>query len=243
VVPRVEPLSRYGNPPFYEVNGQRYQVMREAVGFEETGVGSWYGSKFHGRRTSSGEIFDMYQFTAAHPRLPLPSFVEVTNLENNRSLIVRVNDRGPFAHNRVIDLSYAAAKQLGYSEQGTARMQLRVITPELADQPTPEEQPYEFTDHAGRREHIYLQLGAFGDADNARALGERLKSAGYGPIVLDQTMAEDILLHRLRIGPLDSTAEADNIAERLAVRGIQAVIVVQDDDAPTSPTTDNPSSP
>jgi rare lipoprotein A len=126
-VPRAEPRSRYGNPESYEVNGRRYYTMRSAAGYRERGIASWYGSKFHGRRTSSGEPYDMYQMTAAHTRLPLPTFVEVRNLENGRTAIVRVNDRGPFHDNRVIDLSYAAALKLGVTARGTAFVEVRAV--------------------------------------------------------------------------------------------------------------------
>lgn len=226
-VVQVEPLSRYGNPPFYEIDGIRYEVLNTSHGFEEEGIASWYGSKFHGRRTSSGEIFDMYQFTAAHPTLPLPSFVEVTNLDNDQTLVVRVNDRGPFARNRVIDLSYAAAKRLGFSNRGTTPVHLRVITPtEGHSTAGTNPAPYRFSDESSRRERIYLQLGAFGDPANARALKRRLQSAGFGPIVLDQSTSGSNQLSRLRLGPLDSTAEADQISAQLEDHGTASVIVV-----------------
>src|SRR6056297_4328415 len=114
-VPRAEPRSKSGNPPFYEVRGQRYYVMNDAAGYRESGVASWYGTKFHGRRTSSGEPYNMYAMTAAHKHLPLPSYVEVTHRQNGRKIIVKVNDRGPFHDGRIIDLSYAAARKLGIS--------------------------------------------------------------------------------------------------------------------------------
>src|SRR5690606_8545335 len=116
-------------PPHYEVFGQRYYVLDSAENFTERGIASWYGSKFHGRRTSSGEPYDMYAMTAAHRRLPLPAYAEVTNLNNGRKVIARINDRGPFAKMRVIDLSYTAAHRLGMLEAGTAPVQLRALTP------------------------------------------------------------------------------------------------------------------
>ena len=112
-VPKEEPLSAYGNPRTYSVWGKTYQVMESAEGYEEVGLASWYGRKFHGYRTSSGEPFDMYRFTAAHRTLPLPTYARVTNLDNGKSLVVRVNDRGPFHSERIIDLSWAAAARLG----------------------------------------------------------------------------------------------------------------------------------
>ncbi|WP_083916855.1 septal ring lytic transglycosylase RlpA family protein [Thioalkalivibrio sp. ALJ24] len=127
--PTDEPPSRYGNPPEYEVFGQRYVTLSSADGFEEEGVASWYGTKFHGRRTSSGEPYDMYAMTAAHKKLPLPSFVEVEHLENGNRVVVRVNDRGPFVDDRIIDLSYAAAHRLGMTDEGVAPVRIRAVGP------------------------------------------------------------------------------------------------------------------
>ncbi len=128
-VPTEEPLSPYGNPPEYEVSGRTYHVMTTSEGYEAEGLASWYGSKFQGRRTSSGEPYDMYGMTAAHRTLPLPTYVEVTNLDNDRSVIVRVNDRGPFHDGRIIDLSYVAARKLGIVGVGTARVRVRALEP------------------------------------------------------------------------------------------------------------------
>ena len=128
-VPKVEPLSRYGNPPYYEVFGKRYYVLSSSVDYLERGVASWYGPGFHEVRTSSGETYDMYAMTAAHKTLPLPAYVRVTNLENGRSVVVRVNDRGPFVGNRVIDLSYTAAARLDMLRNGTAMVEVRGIDP------------------------------------------------------------------------------------------------------------------
>ena len=127
-VPRREPRSRYGNNP-YKVLGKRYIPMKSARGFKQKGVASWYGKKFHGRRTSSGEIYDMFKMTAAHPTLPLPTYVRVTNLDTKKRIIVKVNDRGPFLHGRIIDLSYAAAHKLGIARKGTGRVRIKAITP------------------------------------------------------------------------------------------------------------------
>jgi rare lipoprotein A len=128
-VPRDEPLSPYGNPPEYEVEGRTYRVMRSSEGYEAEGIASWYGPNFHGRRTSSGEPYDMYRPTAAHRTLPIPTYVEVTNLENGRRVVVRVNDRGPFHDGRIIDLSYLAARKLGFVGAGTARVRVRALEP------------------------------------------------------------------------------------------------------------------
>jgi rare lipoprotein A len=131
-VPRVEPRSALGNPPFYEVDGHRYVVLPSAAGYIERGVASWYGPKFHGLRTATGEPFDMFAMTAAHKTLPLPCYARVTNLSNGRSVVVRINDRGPFVSNRIIDLSYAAAARLGMLRNGTAFVQVQTLTPPFA---------------------------------------------------------------------------------------------------------------
>jgi rare lipoprotein A len=134
-VPRAEPKSRYGNPPFYEVFGKRYYVLASSADYIERGVASWYGPGFHKVRTSTGETYDMYAMTAAHRTLPLPAYVSVTNLENGRSVVVRVNDRGPFVGNRIIDLSYAAAVKLDMLHDGTAMVEVRSISPGAAPPP------------------------------------------------------------------------------------------------------------
>jgi len=128
-VPQVEPLSRYGNPASYVVYDQRYDVLNNSSGYVERGIASWYGTKFHGKRTSSGEPYDMYAMTAAHKTLPIPTYAEVTNLLNGKRVIVKVNDRGPFKENRLIDLSYAAATKLGITDDGTGIVEVRAIDP------------------------------------------------------------------------------------------------------------------
>ena len=127
-MPRPEPRSRYGNGPIYEVFGQTYRVMDSSTGYKERGVASWYGKKFHGRLTSNREPYDMYAMTAAHKTLPLPTYVKVRNLRNDKTIIVRVNDRGPFVHNRIIDLSYAAALKLDMVQDGTSLVEVTAIS-------------------------------------------------------------------------------------------------------------------
>jgi len=128
-IPREEPRSPYGNPPFYTVGGRRYAVLPSASGYVERGVASWYGTEFHGLRTSTGEPYDMFAMTAAHKTLPLPCYARVTNLSNGRSVVVRINDRGPFIANRIIDLSYSAAARLDMIRSGTAFVELDVLSP------------------------------------------------------------------------------------------------------------------
>ncbi len=128
-VPKAEPLSRIGNKPYYTVFGKRYYVMRSRRNYVAVGIASWYGTLFHNRKTSNGERYDMLAMTAAHRNLPLPTYVQVTNLENGHRVIVKVNDRGPFAPNRIIDLSYAAARKLHMTGRGTALVEVRALNP------------------------------------------------------------------------------------------------------------------
>ena len=136
--PRQEPKSRYGNGPYYQVYGETYKVMGSSYDYQERGVASWYGKKFHGRKTSNQEDYDMYAMTAAHKSLPLPTYVRVRNLSNNKSVVVRVNDRGPFVDNRLIDLSYSAALRLNMVQSGTGLVEVTAIS---YDQPSSEKQP------------------------------------------------------------------------------------------------------
>ena len=163
-IPREEPRSRYGNGPFYEVLGHRYEVLSTGVGYRERGVASWYGQKFHGKPTSSREPYDMYAMTAAHKTLPLPSYVRVTNLRNDKSIIVRVNDRGPFVDNRIIDLSYAARGSLDIIRDGTGMVEITAISyDELeTDEPARAAASGEPGRDAATRCQLYVQVGAFG---------------------------------------------------------------------------------
>lgn len=215
-VPRAEPRASRGNPPFYEVFGRRYAVLPTAEGYRERGVASWYGPGFHGKPTSSGERYDMYAMTAAHKTLPLPAYVKVTNLQNGRSVVVRVNDRGPFKDNRVIDLSYAAATRLEMVRSGTAMVEVRSVGPASptvppAGQPGPQE--------------IYAQAGAFAEEDNARRLAARLASAGFDNVVVVAASAGGRSMHRVRIGPLDSVEAYDSVVERTRAVGLGPVIL------------------
>jgi rare lipoprotein A len=132
-VPRQEFKSRSGNPESYVIDGVTYRVMETSDGYREEGIASWYGGYFHGRRTSSGDTYDMYQMTAAHKSLPLPTYVRVTHLANGRSVVLRVNDRGPFVEDRIIDLSFAAATKLGMADQGTAQVEVVALDPPARD--------------------------------------------------------------------------------------------------------------
>jgi len=214
-VPQDVPRSRYGNPDSYEVFGETYQVMGSADGHQERGIASWYGSKFHGRRTSSGEPYDMYTMTAAHRNLPLPTWVEVRHLGNDRRIVVKVNDRGPFADNRIIDLSYAAAAKLGMLGTGTAPVEIRTVTPgdadesvvEVANSATPIES-------APREDPAYwLQIAAFGERHNAERMIRELEHAGIShPARIE---SGDDGLHRVRLGPLANAKAVDDVNQAL----------------------------
>ena len=182
--------SATGNRPEYEVWGKTYSVMPSAQGYQADGVASWYGAKFHGRRTSSGEVYDMYQLTAAHRSLPIPVFARVTNLQNGRSTIVKINDRGPFHAERLIDLSFAAAVKLDFHKVGTALVRIEVLDPSgLEPQPQDTEQPY------------YLHAGQFSSEQQARRALDRLVSLGDSSV---QIIAGDRGGFSLRIGPISS---------------------------------------
>lgn len=236
-VPRVEPLSKYGNPATYEVFGKTYRTLKTSAGYTERGIASWYGTKFHKRRTSSGEPYDLYAFTAAHKTLPLPCFAEVTNLRNGRKLIVRINDRGPFHDNRVIDLSYAAASRLGILPVGTGLVEVRVIDPRRpgpairlasartsqSDAPVRSE-----TRVATAPNNLYLQVGAFQSRANAERLRDRLQQSVTSAIHVVQAEIAQNTVYRVRIGPLQNVDEADRLTGKLARLGVGKLRVVID---------------
>ena len=214
--PRVEPLARYGNHSPYEVFGRQYHVMRSSEGYRERGTASWYGSKFHGRLTSSGEPYDMHLATAAHKALPLPTYAEVVNLDNGRRVIVKVNDRGPFKDDRLIDLSYGAALRLGIVGTGTARVEVRAIDPATWDGRTrvASTGAVAGVGHAAPRptaagtgEASWLQVGAYGRREGAEELADRLRRADLAPVSINDS--DD--LFRVWLGPYGSHAEAESV--------------------------------
>ncbi|MGO8830240.1 MAG: septal ring lytic transglycosylase RlpA family protein [Steroidobacteraceae bacterium] len=240
-VPRVEPRSRYGNPPFYDVFGKRYYVLSSSTAYVERGVASWYGPGFHKIRTSTGESYDMYGMTAAHKTLPLPAYVRVTNLQNGRSIVVRVNDRGPFVDNRIIDLSYTAAAKLDMLRNGTAMVEVRAIDPtvpaagstvfaslsvgslistagaaETAPVPPPATAPAPSHDAT-----LFVQAGAFADPANAERLAARLRGGGYGNVFVRDDWIAGRKMYRVRIGPVPDVPEFDRIVDALARAGVR----------------------
>lgn len=226
-VPQNLPKSRFGNPPSYSVDGQTYHVLPECAGYHERGIASWYGMKFHGGRTSDGDTYDMYAMTAANKVVPLPCFVRVTNLENHRSVIVKVNDRGPFVANRIIDLSYAAAKKLGVVATGTALVDVTAVEPGM---PPPVTQvaatsvPNSAND--AEKPQLYVQIGAFAETANAERVRRNLEAAGVGPVLIVTATAGDKTLYKVRIGPLADVSAVDQLTDRLASLGYADAQVV-----------------
>lgn len=200
VKPKDEPFSRYGNPSTYNVSGRRYDVMTTASGYRRRGVASWYGTKFHSRRTSSGEDYDMYALTAAHKTLPLPTYVRVKNLSNGRVAIVKVNDRGPFHSDRIIDLSYAAAAKLGVFPKGTAPVEIEALT----------------TKGKNHVAHYYLQAGAFESGHLAELLRNKLSTLTPSPVFIEKYQ------HRflVRVGPFADKSMTDRLKTILASKGV-----------------------
>jgi rare lipoprotein A len=243
VIPRVEPKSKYGNPPSYVVFGKRYYVMDSAKGYVEEGIASWYGTKFHGRPTSSQEPYDMYAMTAAHKSLPLPTYARVTNKQNGRSVIVRINDRGPFHDNRIIDLSYAAATKLGIVEKGTGLVEVRAIDPRtmtLANRGDSQDSPQrkivegsaemvdlsgtntlqeDMRNQAGQQVDIYVQVGAFRSRDNAVKLRSQFAGLDLGNVAVHGYSMQDEPIYKVRVGPLETVEQADATVEKISLLG------------------------
>jgi rare lipoprotein A len=279
--PKAEPKARYGNMRSYVVFGKTYYPKTSSRGHTERGIASWYGPKFHGKKTSSGEIYDMHQMTAAHKTLPLPTYALVTNLENGRNLIVKINDRGPFVGDRIIDLSYAAAKHLGLDRKGTARVQVTSIDPRDHDgkpprsiavaqveleryragagggaeaKPTPSTSaisesapsrsassatpsmiPAAASDEPPRARSAVattgggysLQVGAFGARTNAEEMRRRLQGQLSAPVTVDHAPSGDAArLYRVRVGPVDSRSDAEQLSAQLNGLGIGPSLVV-----------------
>jgi rare lipoprotein A len=216
VIPRTEPRARSGNPPFYDVLGKRYYVLSSSVGYWERGVASWYGPGFHKVRTSMGEPYDMYGMTAAHKTLPLPAYVQVTNLQNGRSVVVRVNDRGPFVGNRIIDLSYTAAAKLDMLHNGTAMVEVRTIDPATPPVLTASN----VADAAAPSPALFVQAGAFSDPANAQRMAEKLRGGSYGKVFVRDDQIAGRRMYRVRIGPVRDVAEFDRVVAALERAGI-----------------------
>lgn len=238
-MPRSEPMNERANEP-YTVFGREYIPYRALVSYQRQGTVSWYGRKFHGQRTWSGEIYDMYAMTAAHPTLPIPSYARVRNLENGRSVIVRINDRGPFHSGRIMDVSYVAAHRLGFATNGAATVEVEAILaagaqarpaerPTSAAKPAAPEAPepapvvVATTEAAG----VYLQLGAFGSNTNAESFRSKVLPQ-LAELKLTAQVALQASLYRVQVGPFRNRSEAGQIAEKLReTLGIRPLIVVR----------------
>jgi len=242
-VPRAEPLHRFANRP-YAVFGREYVPLTDASGYRQQGIASWYGRRYHGQKTSSGEPYDMFAMTAAHPTLPIPSYARVTRLdggaESGKSVIVRINDRGPFLHDRLIDLSYAAAWKLGLVADGSGKVLVESVAPgENGGAPAPATSPaaspaapddplktlvtraaaesLQTSNDGGGRGGHYLQLGAFASRENAEALKVKLQRE-LGDLADKLVVRSSGDLHRVQLGPWAEASEAQRIAEQLESR-------------------------
>lgn len=228
-VPRVEPRTIAGNKSPYTVNGRTYRVLQNPDGFREEGVASWYGRKFHGHQTSNGEIYNMYAMTAAHKTLPIPSYVRVTHKTNHRSVVVRVNDRGPFHDGRIIDLTYAAAKKLGIDATGTGPVIVEYIDPEsylpltpqikaatqAADEPAAPTPAY--ANGYELPANTFLQVGAFSQVSSAQALQRKIAAlTDYPVLIISPESTADRHLYRVRIGPLKDNFDLLTLRDKLA---------------------------
>lgn len=230
-VPKKLPRSAYGNPSVYVVEGRRYHVLASSYGYFKRGVASWYGTKFHGRMTSSREPYDVYGMTAASTDLPIPSFVRVTNLANHKSVIVKVNDRGPFASNRIIDLSYAAAMKLGYANRGTAWVEVQAIN--VGDKPHHTYAHHHYGVRPIRvaavstpiHSRVYLQLGAFRDFSNASYTKTRIQELVHKPVVILKGLSHQIPLYRVLVGPVIS-GESNRLSYQLQKLGFHKIMMV-----------------
>lgn len=208
-VPRPDPILSVGNASPYTIDGVTYEVLDNHKGYRMRGTASWYGAKFHGHETSNGEIYDLYQASAAHKTLPIPCYARVTNLDNGKSIVVRVNDRGPFHSDRLIDLSYGAAVKLGYMEAGTASVEVQVLDVVGVD------------DRRGTvaGDYRFLQLGAYSSKNSALGLQDKLQELLSPPVFLSEVEAGGNLLYRVRIGPMSGQGEIESVQEQLRMAG------------------------
>ncbi|HEY1076795.1 MAG TPA: septal ring lytic transglycosylase RlpA family protein [Fontimonas sp.] len=230
-VPRREPRSRSGNSPVYEVFGKTYRVLPDAEGYSERGGASWYGKKFQGHKTASGETYDMFKMSAAHRSLPLPTYARVTRLDTGKSVIVRINDRGPFHSDRIIDLSYAAATRLGMLDHGSTQVEVTALDP--MDTPTAvateggrSSVPITATVDAvppSTKNNAWLQVGAFSDPINAVQLREELKRRGRKDAQIVVSEVKGLAVHRVVFGPFADLGAMQNAESALRSLGYSTV--------------------
>ncbi len=219
-VPRVEAKSRGGNKSPYTVLGKRYYIMSTSRGYSETGTASWYGKKFHGHKTSNGEVYDMYKMSAAHKALPIPTYLKVTNLANNKQVIVRVNDRGPFHGNRLIDLSYAAASKLDMLKKGTAKVKLEAIDPrawQSSNNVVAVTKRIPEPVVSGR----YLQVGSYANRDSAHNVEKHLRASFIDLAVLTRSavLPDGKTVYRVQLGPLSGVTSLSELTNQVEQMG------------------------
>lgn len=207
-LPKSEPLSCYGNPDHYDVEGKRYHVLNTAKNYNKIGVASWYGDQFHGKLTSTRETYDMYGMTAASPELPLPTYVRVTNLENGHSVVLKVNDRGPFKSDRILDVSFAAAQKLGIYKNGTAKVRVAAIH---------NDDPQSLNTLTARR---ILQVGAFAQRENADQYGDKISQITQSPVKISESMADNRRVYRVEVGPFEDQAALESTQKLLQMHGV-----------------------
>jgi rare lipoprotein A len=236
-VPRDEPRSKYGNPASYEVFGKRYYTLASSDNYVEQGKASWYGTKFHGRRTSSGEPYDMYAMTAAHKTLPLPSYAEVTNLDNGRKVVVKINDRGPFHDDRLIDLSYSAATKLGIVDKGTGNVEVRAITRRNVTASANNSSTSSIVKAAPVSNTVvpntaigkvlmFLQVGAFSTMSRAEQIKQQVQQQIEERVHISTVERAQPPLYRVRVGPLESAEYGERIASKLMDLGFSDTRIV-----------------
>ncbi len=210
-IPKDEPLSSYGNERQYIVDGKCYKVLHSSKNYNKVGIASWYGHQFHGHLTSTRERYNMFGMTAASPDMPIPTYAKVTNLENGRSVVVRVNDRGPFKSNRVMDVSYAAAKKLGLVAKGTAKV--RVVALHRGE-------PQTLDTLASRQ---ILQVGSFSQKTNASQYSTRITQITHSPVRIRMTLVNNTPVYRVEVGPFNDQATLDSTQKILKMHGVKNV--------------------
>jgi rare lipoprotein A len=224
-VPSKTTRSKLGNPTSYVVFGKRYYVMDDGHGFVQRGIASWYGKKFHGRKTSSGEVYNMHAMTAAHKTLPLPSYVRVVNIQNGRSIVVKVNDRGPFVGDRIIDLSFAAATKLGVIRPGTAEVEISVVS-SVKSKNRPVVRAIPLVQKVAEDVPLFVQLGSFRNELNAQNLMRDLHDSNETTAKVYTLTNAQGTFHRVRLGPLYDIDEANSVILRLNKKGFENSRVV-----------------
>ena len=226
-IPKIEPKSRTGNPSTYKVFNKRYKVLNSSKGYKAKGIASWYGKKFHGFKTSSGEIYDMYKMSAAHKTLPLPTYAQVTNLDNGRKIIVKINDRGPFHANRLIDLSYAAAIKLGITDKGTGKVEVTAINPKkYRTKYNKNNIPPPLAPH---NPASFLQLGAFSDKQNAQNLVSKLNNIqeiSKYKVKIHNAPANTSPLFKVLIGPIAKYEEINKLKSILLTQKLPSAFTI-----------------